>query len=90
MKTCTKTVNETTFKTSGKSIEIQYNNEGCPYFMNSGKRAFLSDYIRTNYGGKSELFDNNLHAYDSTNSYYPDFIELDTRGETVKIWRIIR
>ena len=90
MKTCTKTIGEMTLKTSGKNIEIQYNFDGNPYFMNNGKRAFLSDYMRTNYSGASELFDAGIHAYDSTNSYYPDFIELDNSGEVVKIWRIIR
>ena len=87
----TLTIGDWTFETSNKDIEIKYNNEGLPYFMNGRRRHFLSDYMRTNYGcTNNELYAAGLHAYDSTSGYYPDFIQLDDKGESVKIWRSVK
>lgn len=82
-------IGETTYKSSGKWIEIKYNNSGSPYFMNNGLRAKLDDYLNTNgtWTNMTEHFNAGLHAYDGTNNYKPDFITISSTGESVMIWR---
>lgn len=81
----------TTYKSSGKWIEIKYRNneEATPYFMNNGICHILDNYVRTNcaWCDMPDYHKAGLHAYNSTDPYYPDFIRINSTGDAVMIWR---
>lgn len=89
------TVNDKTYKTDGNWYEIEHVYDDCDDelisgFTYNGQWHALDNYIKTSnnaWNNEPEHYEAGLHARDMTSYYKPDYVELDSSGEAVRVWK---
>ena len=77
------------YKTNNRWIKVNRTLNGKPYFKHKGKRYYLDDFIRCHdnpWIGTSH-YPSYIHGYYAREYYHPMYIEIERRGEAVKVYR---